>query len=141
MKIKNIMSKDIICCDISDSVKDVCHMMKKYDVGFIVVYDRDRVCGCMTDRDIVINYGNEVKDIINSKLVTISPNDTLQAAAKIMGENKIKRIIVMDDDDACGVVSLSDLIRHIDCYEEIKKIYSINKNDEQEEVSVDDYEL
>lgn len=141
MKIKDIMSKDVICCDINDSIKDVCNIMKKYDVGFIVVYDNDKICGCLTDRDIVLNYGNEIKDIISSNLITIKPSDTLRFAAEIMGKNKIKRIIVIDEEDACGVVSLSDLIRYIDCYEEIKKIYSIDKNDEYQEVSVDDFEL
>lgn len=141
MKIKDIMSKDVICCDINDSIKDVCDLMKKYDVGFIVVYDNDNVCGCLTDRDIILNYGNEIKDIISSNLITIKPSDTLRFAAEVMGENKIKRVIVMDKEDACGVVSLSDLIRYIDCYEEIKKIYSIDRNDEYQEVSVDDFEL
>ena len=141
MNVKDIMSRNIIHCDINDDVKDVSNLMKDNNIGFIVVYKKNKLYGCLTDRDIAINYGNSIKDITKTNLYTINEEESLLNTAKIMAKNKIKRVIVTNQNNISGIVSLSDLIKYIDCYEEIKQIYSINNNNTKIDVKVNDFNL
>lgn len=141
MNVKDIMSRNIIHCDINDDVKDVSNLMKDNNIGFIVVYKKNKLYGCLTDRDIAINYGNSIKDITKTNLYTINEEESLLNTAKIMAKNKIKRVIVTNQNNISGIVSLSDLIKYIDCYEEIKQIYSINNNNTKINVKVNDFNL
>jgi CBS domain-containing protein len=51
------------------------------------------------------------KDIMSAPLITIEPDISLEDAAKLMAQKKIKKLAVMDRDKLLGILSTTDLVR------------------------------
>lgn len=144
MDIEKIMTRKIIVCHKNDSIKDIASKMKKYDVGFLpIIDDYNKIIGTITDRDIVIN---EFNDIINkqNKIISINHDKDVYEALNIMGNNKIKRLIVTKENKAVGIISLSDLVNYTtkDSFiETFKRIYIIDKNEHDYDTEIDEFYL
>ena len=78
MKIKDIMNKDIISCDINSSIYEVAKKMLEYNIGFIPITSNDNIVGVLTDRDIVVkilaNKDDKIKGYLSDILITIDIN-------------------------------------------------------------------
>ena len=143
MDIEKVMTKGIIVCHISDDIKKIADIMKKYDVGFLPIIDNNKIIGTVTDRDLIVN---EFNDIINkhNSLITVNYDQDVYEALDIMGKNKVKRLIVTKDNKAIGIVSLSDLVNYTtkDKFTEtFKQIYEIDKNNHYFNTDIDDFYL
>ena len=146
MKIKDIMTKKIISCDISSNVNDIAQIMHEHDIGFVPITKHGKIVGVITDRDIVVkiiaNNDKKIEGYISSKLITVDINCDINEALKVMSKNKIKRLLVSKEEDIVGIVSLSDIIKNdIDVCETIKQIWNLNKHKKEGNVSVEDYKL
>lgn len=151
MKIKQIMSHKLIMCQKNDSIKTASLLMLKHQIGFLPVFDNDKLVGVITDRDIVIrgcttlNTNQEIKNIISRQVFTVSIDDSLNDCLNLMCKQKIKRVIVIDTEKPVGVISVSDLLP----YEEIqnkllktlKSIRSITSNEDDTIPKIDDFNL
>lgn len=144
MDIEKIMTRKIIICHKNDSIKDIASKMKKYDVGFLpIIDDYNKIIGTITDRDIVIN---EFNNIINkqNKIISINYDEDVYEALNIMGNHKIKRLIVTKDNKAIGIISLSDLVNYTtkDSFiETFKRIYTIDRNEHDYDTEIDEFYL
>lgn len=118
MKCKNIMTKSIKTCDYNCSAKKAAQIMKKFDTGAVPVVDAmNKPLGIITDRDITVNavaYGNHPEDIkvlnlMSKHIISVHEDDSIDVAAQKMKENKVRRILVVDDEDKLkGIISLAD---------------------------------
>ena len=143
MDIEKVMTKGIIVCHISDDIKKIADIMKKYDVGFLPIIDNNKIIGTVTDRDLIVNEFNDVINKHNS-LITVNYDQDVYEALDIMGKNKVKRLIVTKDNKAIGIVSLSDLVNYTtkDKFTEtFKQIYEIDKNNHYFNTDIDDFYL
>lgn len=143
MDIEKVMTKGIIVCHISDDIKKIADIMKKYDVGFLPIIDNNKIIGTVTDRDLIVNEFNDVINKHNS-LITVNYNQDVYEALDIMGKNKVKRLIVTKDNKAIGIVSLSDLVNYTSkdkFTETFKQIYEIDKNNHYFNTDIDDFYL
>jgi CBS domain-containing protein len=101
----------------STPLSDVALMMRDADIGEVLVADGDRLCGLVTDRDIVVRAlasGNdpqttEVDAICTHDLVTLAPDDTVDDALDKMSRSAVRRLPVIDHGRAVGIVSLGDI--------------------------------
>jgi CBS domain-containing protein len=118
MKIKDIMTKEIACVDASSTAADAAKKMKDQNVGTILVIDQNQLKGLVTDRAIATRAVAEgkdpkslpVTDIMTKDVVGCSEEDDVFDALKTMGQNKIRRMpVVNDQDHLVGVVSMSDI--------------------------------
>jgi len=83
----------------------------------VVVVDNGKVCGIVTDRDIVVRavaQGHDpattkLRDIGSHDLTTLAPTDTVEHAVQIMREKAIRRLPVVENGKPVGIVSLGDL--------------------------------
>jgi len=148
MKIEHIMSRDLIVLDISSSIYDVAKKMKECDIGFIPISKNNTIVGVLTDRDIVVkiiaNNDNKIEGYINKDIVRININSSIEDAVKLMGDKKIKRLLVEDDNKLVGVLSLSDILNNCNndyVYENIKKIFEIYRNTDEYLTKVNEFEL
>lgn len=139
MKLEDIITKKIIYMDINSSIKDASTIMKQYNIGFLPISDNNKIIGVLTDRDIVINViesGIDINSSLNSyitkKVINVDIISSIDDCLKIMGQNKIKRLIVTSDNKVEGILSLADIINHNDNNEllidTLKNIFSINTN-------------
>lgn len=116
-QIRELMTKDPKVLDINSSLADAARLMRDNDIGFVVVRDGDRVCGVVTDRDLVIRGLAEGGDPANTTLasvysediVQVSVDDSVEKAISLMSDKAIRRIPVMEGSEVVGVVSLGDL--------------------------------
>ena len=69
MKVKNFMTSDLIVYDINSSLNELANIMKKYDIGFVPIANKNKIVGVLTDRDIVTrilaNNDNKIDGTIN----------------------------------------------------------------------------
>ncbi len=106
----------------SPSALDATKVMIKNKVGAVVVAKSDKPVGIVTERDILKKVAASskpakdvaVKDIMSSPLVTIKAIDSIETAAAVMTKNKIKRLVVLEQDGSCaGVLSITDIARKL----------------------------
>ncbi len=148
MKVNEIMSRNLITCDDDDSVLFVCNLMRKYDVGLVLVVNDEGLLGVITDRDIVCLLSNgldKVLPYINTNVITVDEDEDVLKALEVMKDNKIKRLVVTHDDLVTGVISISDLFNTDISSEEIlsalKVIYAIDRDSDYFEVDVHEFPL
>ncbi|MDD5416760.1 MAG: CBS domain-containing protein [Candidatus Aenigmarchaeota archaeon] len=120
MLIKDVMRTNVITIKPRASVREAAEIMTKNKIGsLIVISPEGRAVGIITGSDIITDLvaigGNSedvtVEEIMSSDIITISPNDTLEEAAEIMAENRIKKLPVIDENGMlAGIVTASDLI-------------------------------
>ena len=137
MKVKEIMSKDPACCTRETSLQDVAVLMVEHDCGEIPVVDSlqsKRPVGVITDRDITVRsvaLGKNplelrARDCMSSPAVTVSPESDLDECCRLMEENQLRRIPVVDESGCCcGIVSQADIARNAsddDAGEVVKEI-------------------
>ena len=117
MLVKDIMTNSIVSLNSEDSVERAAQMMKQFDVGSIPVCSQEKVVGMITDRDIILrtvatgSNGNnqKISEVMTSNPVTGSPDMDVHDAAKIMSEQQIRRLPIVENNHLVGIVSLGDI--------------------------------
>ncbi|KNY30385.1 CBS domain-containing protein [Pseudobacteroides cellulosolvens] len=117
MKVKEIMTKNIAYLNPMSTVVEAAQLMQKHNVGAIPVCDQSGVIGLVTDRDIVVRniaHGKSpndtpVKDVMTSQVTTISPETDVDDATKIMSQNQVRRLPVVENNMLVGILSLGDM--------------------------------
>lgn len=120
IKVGDIMSKNVISVTKDASIMEVAKLMEKYNVGSIVVADKRKAEGIITERDIVrklIGRGKDTarakaSDAMSSPLKVITAEASIETAAKAMREYKIKRLPVINNkNELVGLISEGDIMR------------------------------
>lgn len=121
-KCSDVMTKDLVYSSPTDSVADVAHLMKKEDIGpVLIVSDKDngkRLVGIVTDRDLAIKVVGEgrdpkktkVEEVMTEKIITCHMDDDVQNAMKAMAQYQLRRIPVVDNAGMLvGIISQADV--------------------------------
>lgn len=119
MQVKDAMAHTISVVTPNESIKRVAQLMREEDAGFIPVCDNDRLLGVVTDRDIVIRCiadGHNVLDepaehCMTKAPVTIEAGASLDEAARLMDENAIRRLPVIEGTRLVGILSHGNLVQ------------------------------
>lgn len=118
MQVKDVMTRDVECAQPNDSLSTAASRMRDLDVGALPVCDSDRLAGMITDRDITVRAtaggsdpkGAAVRDVMTPTLVYAFEDQDVEEAARLMEENQIRRLPVLNRDKRLvGIVSLGDL--------------------------------
>ena len=116
MKVRDVMTSSVDKVTTNTSVVEVAQLMKNNDVGSIPICEGDKLVGIITDRDIVLKVvavgeKNSVmaKDIMNSKVITVTPEQDVHEAANMMSQNQIRRLPVLENGKLVGMLALGDL--------------------------------
>ncbi|WP_040741165.1 CBS domain-containing protein [Paenibacillus ginsengihumi] len=110
------MTTDCSTVTLKDNVYEVAVKMKQEDTGFIPVVEGRKLIGVITDRDLVLRgYAEKregsasVEQVMSDKVVSVSPDTTVDEAAKLMAREQIRRLPVVENGDLVGIVSIGDL--------------------------------
>jgi CBS domain-containing protein len=121
MLVKEVMNRNVKTVRPEDTIMIAAQAMNQYHIGsLVVVSGPGEVVGIVTERDIlseVVATGKcadavRVSDIMTPNIITISPERTLEEAADIMTENRIKKLPVVHNGRLLGIVSATDLIAY-----------------------------
>jgi CBS domain-containing protein len=117
-KIKDVMTMNPISLPTDSTLIEAAGAMRDSDIGDVIVLDDDgQVCGIVTDRDIVIRGIAEgrdpsttaVGDVCTRDMTTLSPDDSISDAIRLMRDKAIRRVPVIDEGKPAGIVTIGDL--------------------------------
>lgn len=128
MKVKDRMSEDVITVEMNTSLTEAFRLMKENNIRRLPVIDKGRLTGIITLTDLnqaapssatslsihELNYllaKTKIKDIVpkKQKVLTIGPENYIETAAKIMRENKVSGLPVLEQDKLVGIVTETDI--------------------------------
>jgi CBS domain-containing protein len=115
--IRELMTPNPVSMPGTASVHEAARAMRDQDIGDVIVIEHHQVCGIITDRDIAVRVVAETKDpattaladICSHSLLTVTPTDSVEHAVRLMRTHTIRRLPVVEEGKAVGIVSLGDL--------------------------------
>lgn len=122
MKVKDLMSKDVVTVSPNTTVEELVDMMFKYKhMGYPVV-DGSNVKGIVTFTDVQKIPKEDrknifVSQIMTKELITAREDDEAIMILKLLTKNNIGRILVINDEKMIGIVSRTDVLRAVQLLE------------------------
>lgn len=115
-KLKDLMSRDVKIISPDATIQEAALQMRIGNFGMLPVAENDRMIGAVSDRDIAIravadgkNGSTSVREVMSTGVFWAYEDDTVEDAAKLMSENQIRRLpIVNADKRLVGIVALGD---------------------------------
>ena len=94
--------------------------MREKNIAALMVMNGETTLGIVTERDIVRAFardggaiaGKPVRDIMTSKLITGTPQDSTKHVMEVMTNKRIRHFPVLRDGKLAGLVSIGDVVRH-----------------------------
>jgi CBS domain-containing protein len=120
--IRDIMTTNPVTMPDSATLADAARVMRDRGIGDVIVMSQNRVCGMVTDRDIVVRaiaHGHDpsstnLDSVCSKQLFSVSPDDDIDQAIELMREKAVRRVPVLDGDQPVGIVSIGDLAQERD---------------------------
>lgn len=117
MKVRDKMTKNVGYVNPSNTVVEVAQVMQKLNVGSVPVFDQNKVVGVVTDRDIVVRnvahgkiaQDTKVQDVMTSQVTTVTPDMDVDEVSKIMAQQQIRRVPVVENNQLVGILALGDM--------------------------------
>jgi len=118
--LSEIMTTKVITVDISERVEEALRLMIKFDVGSVIVTDKQKPVGIITERDITRASlrGDSllklpVRGLMSKPVQSVGPDTEVWKAFEIMLKLGVRRLPVVDDEKLVGMVTEKDLTRWV----------------------------
>ena len=116
-----LMKKDLVTVDAGTSVVEAAKLMKACNVESVLVAQKDRIVGMVTESDIVkkfvgadrVAYFIPVEDIMSSPIVEIEARRPLTEAANLMDKHQTRHLGVTKNGSVVGILSVRDLLHPV----------------------------
>ena len=114
MLVKRTMSKNVVSVSVPGNREKVLDLMRKEDKAVLPVVkeDTDILVGLVTRSDLINNPDEEqIAMLMSRDLITVNPGDDVVDAARVMMENNVRRVpVVNDDGELVGIITSFDLV-------------------------------
>ena len=116
--VREMMTPDPITVSSSASLFEAAKIMRDSSIGDVIVLDnKDKLCGIVTDRDITVRAvadgrdpkSTQLGDICSKQVTTLQPDSSVKEAIQLMRDQAIRRLPVIENGKPVGIVSLGDL--------------------------------
>jgi CBS domain-containing protein len=119
--VEEVMTKDVVTVEGDKTVLEAAKLMSLNKFSSLVVTNEGKTVGIITERDLVRKVLAEDRDpnklliyqIMSTELVTTTSETSIESAATIMTEQKVRRLPVVKDEKLVGIVTASDIARHL----------------------------
>ena len=118
--VKEVMTRALVSVDPSTTLSQISKMMEQGGMGSILVKRNGSPSGIITDRDFAIKVAAKglsldtpVEKIATFPLVTISFDESILDAAKVMSDKKIRKLAVVESGKIVGIITTTDLVKKL----------------------------
>lgn len=121
MRVKEVMTRGIRIAEPDETLAHAAKKMRTQNIGALPVVENRKLIGMITDRDVAIRAvganmdpaTSNVSDIMSDECFWCAENEALEDAVRIMEQNQVRRLPVMDDnEEIVGMLSLEDVAIH-----------------------------
>ena len=121
MNVFDIMSTNPITIGEGKSLKYALELMRENNIRHLPVLKAGKASGILSERDIRFLEGYErvdleelsVSDAFTDDLYSVSPDESVKSASKLMFENKIGSLLVKKDQDLVGIITWIDILKYV----------------------------
>lgn len=110
MKSPYVIDRDL---DLAETAK----LMSEKGIGCLLLVQKGKLKGLISESDLLKNFGKHkmVSQIMSKNIISIGPENTIEEALKLMKENKIKRLPVVDSQkQLVGIISMTDIAANVE---------------------------
>lgn len=115
--IREVMTADPVTLPATTTLTDAARRMRDDAIGDVLVGDGKELRGVVTDRDIVVRAVAEGRDttsttlgeVCSADVVTVAPSDAVEDAVRLMSERAVRRLPVVENGQAVGILAMGDL--------------------------------
>lgn len=145
MKVKEVMTKDIISVDKDVDLQHVLNLMKKHEITKIPVVEDKKLVGVVTDDVIAVKLGSirkrgvpasrlHASSVTDKDIETVSPDTDVREILKKVGEPGPTMLNVVENDKLVGVITKADLLPLVKSKKQLreimqKRIHSVSPDD------------
>jgi CBS domain-containing protein len=115
-KVRDIMTPNPVGVYYDQTIAEAARVMRDTGVGAVLVVNGETLGGMVTDRDLVIrglaeSAGGDapVGPLCSAKLVGVDAGADITDAERLMRDNAVRRLPVIDDGQIVGIISLGDI--------------------------------
>jgi CBS domain-containing protein len=115
--VRELMAEPVVTVAANATLNEAARLMRDADIGDVIVVDRMKPIGVLTDRDIVVRGVADNRmpgsvtagEICTTDLVTVAPDAEIAQAVALMRRAAVRRLPVTDRGELVGVLSLGEL--------------------------------
>lgn len=105
-------------CSPSMTVKEAANLMSVHRVGSLLVGENGTLGGIFTERDVLMRVvargrdpdSTRVAEVMTSSLVTVTPETPIEELERIMRENRIRHLPVLQGGKLVAMISIGDVL-------------------------------
>ena len=115
--VRDLMTPDPVILGAADPARHAAQRMRDEDIGDVLVEDDGVLRGIVTDRDLAVRVLAEGLDaasvtlgeVCTSDLTRVGPHDDIAEVVRLLRDRAVRRVPVVDQGAAIGVLSIGDL--------------------------------
>ena len=114
--VKDIMTRNVRTVDCKSTIFDAAKTMTKWKIGALIVTQEEKPIGIVTEGDISRSVAKKIPPQTSlltfgkKKLVTITPGERLEVAAKTMADAGVKKLPVIEGGELVGIITQTDIV-------------------------------
>jgi CBS domain-containing protein len=102
--------------------------MVDHNIGALLVLDQGKPAGIFTERDHLrrVTLPNRdpkftpVRQVMTHRMVCVEPAKSIEHCMGLMTEERIRHLLVIEDERVVGMISIGDLVKHVSVEQEIE---------------------
>lgn len=120
-RILQVKGTDVVSIRPGDSIAQALASLSAHDIGAVLVREDDgRVCGILSERDIVRALASEgeaclskaASALMTSDIVSCAPDDPIDDVMALMTQRRVRHLPVLTDGRLHGMISIGDVVKY-----------------------------
>ena len=121
IRVGELISGRLIYIDSQDNVIKAAILMRENNISSLLVKHKGDFVSIVTEKDIINKvvaeelYPGDVKvsEIMSKDLFTVSKNESIEEAAKLMRKKGVRRLVVLENERIVGIITETDIAKHL----------------------------